>query len=372
MTLRIGLDHRKIAAGEGTGVQRYRDNVRAALDSSDIATLQDGTPRNPAARLITALHGHSTATGWISPDVFRTAQTCFTLTGRMLRVTLPNPPAVFHWSSPLPIRVVGIPNIYTVHDLIPVLEPRLTGMSGKRTRNLLHAIAEHGTAVVTVSETAQCDLETVIGGRIPVTCCYAPVMPPADHSTLPPGLRADGYFLCIGRVETRKNIARLIAAHRQSGTHRPLVIAGPDGHWAHVADQRAVASAVDGVHVIRLHWVDDATAAALIRHCTALLMPSLAEGFGLPIVEAMLAGVPVLTSDRGATAEIAGTAAMLVDPDNIGSIAQCITILDSNNDVCARLARDGLVRAQDFTANAFASRIMPVYEAAIREYQSQQ
>lgn len=372
MTLRIGLDHRKIASGEGTGVQRYRDNVRAALAAQDIATLDDGAPRNPTARLIAAISGHCSATGWASRDVFRIAQTCFTLTGRMLRVTLPNPPAIFHWSSPLPIWIAGIPNIYTVHDLIPVLKPSLTAMSGKRTMRLLRAIADQGAAVVTVSETVTRDLEPLIGGSIPVTCCYAPVTPPADHGALPPGLQPGGYFLCIGRVETRKNIARLITAHRQSGAELPLVIAGPDGHWASAADERAVAGAVDGVRVIRLPWVDDASAAALIRNSKGLLMPSLAEGFGLPIVEAMMAGVPVLTSDRGATAEIAGSAALLVDPDHIGSIARGISTLDSDDETRDHLIRDGSVRARDFTANAFASRIMPVYDAAIREYKAQQ
>jgi glycosyltransferase involved in cell wall biosynthesis len=99
----------------------------------------------------------------------------------------------------------------------------------------------------------------------------------------------------------------------------------------------------------------------LLRGARALLYPSLAEGFGLPIVEAMARGVPVLTSGAGAMAEIAGDAAVLVDPLNVTEMAGLIALLDRDTAFRARLAAAGLRRARRFTPHACQGALADVY-----------
>jgi len=96
-----------------------------------------------------------------------------------------------------------------------------------------------------------------------------------------------------------------------------------------------------------------------------LLFPSLAEGFGLPIAEAMALGCPVLTSDRGAAAEVAAGAALLVDPLDVGAIAQAIATLDRDDALCARLRTAGFARGRQFTPGVYARRLRALYAGAL-------
>ncbi|GAB6967538.1 hypothetical protein JCM25156A_15750 [Komagataeibacter kakiaceti JCM 25156] len=164
----------------------------------------------------------------------------------------------------------------------------------------------------------------------------------------------------MGRVEARKNIERLIAAHARSGTHRPLVIIGPDG------DDRPRCAGSGGAPVRRVQWCERLSLLRAIHDAHALLLPSLAEGFGLPIVEAMALGTPVLTSRGGATGEIAGGAALLVDPTDTDDIARGMAALDGNdpNDpLRARLIARGYERADFFSAPRQEQRFVDFYRS---------
>jgi glycosyltransferase involved in cell wall biosynthesis len=97
-----------------------------------------------------------------------------------------------------------------------------------------------------------------------------------------------------------------------------------------------------------------------------VLVPSLAEGFGLPVVEAMALGTPSLTSRGGAPEEVTGGAAVLVDPLDVGDIAAGIRALDADADLRGRLVAAGLRRAEAFTAAAYAARLAAVYAGVLR------
>ena len=258
----------------------------------------------------------------------------------------------------------GVPNIYTVHDLIPLLHPALTGITGPRMRRLLGQLRRHAAHLVTVSEASRSEIIRELGWPPErVTNTYqavADTAPPPDvvaDSLATLGLQPGGYVLQAGTVEPRKNVRRAVEAHRASGLAVPLVVAGPDG-WNAAAEWQGLAG-LPGVR--RLPWVDRPTLLALIAGARIVLAPSLAEGFGLMVAEAMAFGVPVLTSDQGATAEIAGGAAMLANPRDVGALAAALRALDTDPALRAGLRAKGLRRAAMFSPDAYAARLRALY-----------
>ncbi|MDK2768025.1 MAG: glycosyltransferase family 4 protein [Sphingomonas sp.] len=368
---RIAVDRRAVRWHEGTGIARYRAGLADALTRLPLAVEPIGDGGDAAARagwrdVPRMLHGRSAATcaepGWLVPDLYRLAQRRFTATGALTTLTLPDPPAIVHWSHPMPLQVAGAANLYTVHDLIPLTHPDLTGIAPRRHRRLLERLAGVAAQFVTVSESVRADLRARLSlTEDQVSCCFQAV-DPGPLGILPAGLIAGGYLLAVGRVESRKNIEALLDAHRRAATGLPLVIAGPEGHWRSASERGRTHARMDGPDVIRLGWQDNATVAALIAGARALLMPSLAEGFGLPVVEAMALGVPALASATGAAAEIAGDGALLVDPHDHSALADAIRRISSDVPLRTRLIAQGHERAAQFTAESFAARLAALYE----------
>lgn len=175
------------------------------------------------------------------------------------------------------------------------------------------------------------------------------------------------YLLSVGSVEKRKNLAGSIRAFELlRGSHRDLtlLIAGGAGHGVEEIDAMIAASPAAGA-IRRLGFVDDALLVALYRHAACFLYPSLYEGFGLPILEAMAAGAPVVTSDRGAMAEAAGDAALLADPTLPDDIAARIALLLDDEDRRERCVHAGRERAAEFTWKRTATETLEVYRDAI-------
>ncbi|MGC6331710.1 glycosyltransferase family 4 protein [Rhizorhabdus sp. FW153] len=288
-----------------------------------------------------------------SRDLFRLAQVHFDLHGTLLRLRTNGRPGVVHWTYPLPIRLDGWINIYTVHDAIPMLHPELSQIDALRHRALLGAIAARADHLITVSDAARDDIVATLDCPPDRVSACPPGLEATEADTSPPsGLQAGRFLLAVGSVEPRKNLLRLVEAWRRSGVPHPLVVAGPDG-WR--ADE--ITPALDGVPgLIRMPYVERPVLLAMIASARALLFPTLAEGFGLPIIEAMQAGTPVLTSCGGATEEVAGGAALLADPHSVEDLAMAIGRLEDET-LLRRLRSGGLERARHFTLDAFAARL---------------
>lgn len=291
--------------------------------------------------------------------LFREAQTYFNVHRRLLRVTCPTPPTVMHWTYPLPLYMEGAHNIYTVHDLIPVTHPRLTDISAERHLRLLRAILARADHVVTVSDHSRTNIIDVLGcSPAFVTNTSQAVHAPLQRDPLlPAGLRPGGYFIYCGTPEVRKNLPALVAAHRTSLSQRLLVIVGPIARdIPHVESMLARSP-----NVIRLPRMPHADLVALIRQARAMLFPSLAEGFGLPVAEAMALGTPVMTSSSGALREVAGDGALHVDPHDTHAMARAIRLLDGDDALCRRLRAAGFERVATFAPRDYADRMVRLY-----------
>jgi glycosyltransferase involved in cell wall biosynthesis len=164
------------------------------------------------------------------------------------------------------------------------------------------------------------------------------------------------YVLFVGTVEPRKNLRRLLEAYAQLGeVEAELVLVGPEG-WH---DDLPATSAR------RLGFVPREHLDALYAGASIVAYPSLREGFGLPVLDAMAHGAPVVTSATTSTAEVAGDAALLVDPLDVDAIAGALQRLLDDEDLAARLGAAAKARAAEFTWARTADGVVAAYEAAL-------
>ena len=188
-------------------------------------------------------------------------------------------------------------------------------------------------------------------------------LPAAEISRLlaPLGLEPGRYLLSVGSLEPRKNLAVLLAAHRalpaELGRTFPLVLAGSPG-WKNAALAAEIEAAQASGRVRRLGRVERETLVALYNGAAVFAYPSLAEGYGLPVVEAMACGAPVLTSTVSALPETAGGAARLVDPDDPSALTAALAELLGSPEERRRLASLGLARVAGLSFTATASVLL--------------
>jgi glycosyltransferase involved in cell wall biosynthesis len=248
-----------------------------------------------------------------------------------------------------PLRA-PVPFVVTVHDLAVVRHPELfTAWTRTYARTLLLPVLRAATRVLAVSEFTKREVASLAGvpeDRIDVAYNAA------DRAVfVPDGPAADGdYVLAVGTLEPRKNLPRLVEATRALGLE--LRVAGARG-WGAVD--------VDAAHVRWLGRPSDEELAAQLRGALCLAYPSLLEGFGIPVLEAMLCGTPVVTSADSAMSEVADGAAELVDPRDVDSIAAGIERALARRD---ELRAAGLVRAKRFTWEATADATVDTYRKA--------
>nr|WP_269203639.1 glycosyltransferase family 1 protein [Oecophyllibacter saccharovorans] len=299
----------------------------------------------------------------VCADLYRLAHLHYRYYGRLLTLRVPNPPRVMHWTYPLPLRLAGSVNIVTIHDLIPLTHPQFCGISRNRFARLLQVLCREMDEVVTVSETVREEIARYLAhpARKTVNLSQGVGFSEAERFSFAaaPQIAPPGAFVFFGRVEGRKNIDRLLQAHALCGTRTPLVIIGPEGEDRPDCRPRGPSS-----QVIRLPWSARASVMRALSEARGLLFPTLAEGFGLPIIEAMALGTPVLTSRGGVTEEVSEGAALLVDPCDVAEIAEGIRQLDALAEQPQALARwqeRGRRRAAGYGMEAHRRRLKQFY-----------
>jgi glycosyltransferase involved in cell wall biosynthesis len=174
----------------------------------------------------------------------------------------------------------------------------------------------------------------------------------------------EAYFLFVGTLEPRKNLMRLLQAfgaqaHRMSGVQ--LVLAGAVG-WGEQNLEQALCQLAIEDRVLLAGRLDEASLHGYYRHALALVLPSLCEGFGLPLLEAMQYGVPVITSNCSSMPEVAGAGGLLVDPNDASDIAAAMVELATDDALRQRLRAAALVQAAGFSWDGAAKQTLAVLE----------
>lgn len=188
------------------------------------------------------------------------------------------------------------------------------------------------------------------------------VSDPADIARVKAKYGVEGaYVLYLGTLHPRKNLSRLIAAYRRSGLQLPLVLAGKRG-WYY---EQLIKEAGSGVRFIG--YVDEADKSALLSGARAFAFPSLYEGFGFPVLEAMACGVPVLCSNTSSLPEVAGEAALLIDPLNVDEIAAGLRRVALEANLRQTLIERGFEQARRFTWAQCADVVLNVFEQVLAE-----
>jgi len=179
---------------------------------------------------------------------------------------------------------------------------------------------------------------------------------------------SNGFFLFIGTLQPRKNISRLIQAFKQLPLELqhefPLVVIGRNG-WNADEDITAMKRLEEQSIGRWLDYVSDEDKAVLLQCAGAFVFPSLYEGFGLPVLEAFASKTPVITSNSTSLPEVAGGAAMLVDPYSPDSIADAMLQIVSNQEMALGLIERGKIRAREFSWTETASKTAEVYKSLI-------
>jgi glycosyltransferase involved in cell wall biosynthesis len=247
-----------------------------------------------------------------------------------------------------PLSAPVCPLVVTVHDLAVLRHPETFNLWTRQySRLCVSRVARAASLVIAVSEFTKREVVEVLG--VPEERIR--IVPNGVSDVFSPdGTAEEGdYVLAVGTVEPRKNLERLAEATRRLGVE--LRVVGAQG-WGRVEP---------GSGVRRLGCVSDEELARLYRGARCLAYPSLYEGFGIPILEAMASGTPVVTSRGGATEEVAGGAAVLVDPLDPASIAAGIEEAQARRD---ELVRAGLERARGFDWGETARQTADVYREA--------
>lgn len=300
------------------------------------------------------------------------------LSGYLLRRTkMAHREYLYHEPNYLPVPYDG-PCVVTISDLSHLRYPALHPMKRvKRLESNLARSMETARELICHSEFTRDELVNFLGvSPKKIHVVYHGVDPafrPHTESESHPvlrryGLEAQGYLLSVGTMEPRKNLLGLIDAFLQlpASLRRtyPLVIAGPKG-WLTQRTEKAMEALISGGSLRWLGYIPLEDLPALYAAARGFAYVSLYEGFGLPIVEAMASGVPLLTSDRAAMPEIAGSAALLVNPEDTDEIAAGLRRILLDDAFRKEAIAGGLKRAERFTWENTVDETVKVYQSAL-------
>jgi glycosyltransferase involved in cell wall biosynthesis len=264
-----------------------------------------------------------------------------------------------------------VPQVTTIHDLVFKRFPETHGVLAKGVEILVPLAARRSARVLTDSEASRADIVSFLGlpREVVDVVPLGPGLP--DAVAGPPPLEIRRRFevgdaplvLSVLAKRPHKNAARLLEAFAQVPD---AVLVVPGYSTGHEDELRRRAEAVGVANRVRLlGWVDDATLDGLYRAADCFVFPSLAEGFGLPVLEAMLRGAPVACSDTSSLPEVAGDAALLFDPLDVEAIAGSIRRILEDADLAARLRTAGLEQARGFTWEETARGTLRSYGKAL-------
>lgn len=271
----------------------------------------------------------------------------------------------------------GARRVVTIHDAFPYVYPETHNrLDNWRYHWMLPRAARRADRVVTDSQHSRRDLQRYLGLRemdLEVVACglSASFRPIADSAARQATLDRYGitrpYLLYLGGINARKNIARLFEAYARVRQRHPEValVIGGKRQWQVAEIDATFERLALHEHVRFTGYLDDADLPALYSAARAFVFPSLYEGFGLPPLEAMACGAPVITSNVSSLPEVVGDAALLADPYNIDELSSAICRVLEDAALAQTLRVRGQARAQGFTWTRAARETLTVYQQAL-------
>lgn len=277
-----------------------------------------------------------------------------------------------HYTHPL---ISPCPRVVTIHDLTFLRYPELHTVGRRLVMPLfIKRALTHAEALIFVSDATRRDAESLIPtGRgirevVPLGVDPKDFMVTAEDTgdTLAKLSILKPFLLFLGTIEPRKNIGRLIRAFESVANDFPellLVIAGKLG-WEFEGILTVIKTSNFRDRIRLLGFISDREKRHLLTRCSALIYPSLYEGFGLPVLEGMAAGAPVITSNVSSLPEVAGNAAMLVNPLSAEDIAEAVRRILDDPAAALKMGVLGTLRAREFDWKNVAARTYGLYRKA--------
>jgi glycosyltransferase involved in cell wall biosynthesis len=271
---------------------------------------------------------------------------------------------VVHSMTPLLVPTRGAAQVITIADLSFLTDPTWTRAEVRRDYpTLIHEHARRADAIVVMSHYVRSEVERVLNVAADKLAVVEPGAPAWTPRRAAP---ASGYVLFVGTLEPRKNVGVLLDAFERltPRTSAELVIAGKATARSQPWLERMNKAPLAG-RVRHLGYIDPTSRRAIYEGAAVLVLPSLDEGFGLPVLEAMTLGVPVVTSNRGSLPEVVGGAGPLVDADDSAALADAIDRVLRDDAFASACAEKGIARSRAYRWDHAAQRTYTVYQQAI-------
>ena len=351
--MRIGIDAQKLNNSRPTGTERYSADVVRGL-------IEVLAPRDELTLYLRADKELDEHKKKLRKKVIRWPK-LWTLGGLSLEMLLHRPDRLFVPAHVLPL-IYPKESVVTIHDVafrhIPEAYSRKSRLyqewSTKRA-------VKRAARIVCISENTKKDLIEMFGAASEKLRMIYPGFEPGGPETIDLKRRDQllhtlrltkgEYFLFVGRVEEKKNLARLVtafnAARKGAGLKYRLVLAGSPGKGISELRQLVSKLSLSG-EVVFPGYIDEETKHYLLSNANALILPSLYEGFGYPILEAYAAGVPVVASRVSAIPEVAGRGALLFNPENVEELRERLVQITTDKALRSDLIRDGAKELRRF------------------------
>lgn len=279
---------------------------------------------------------------------------------------------VLHLSTPSIIKC-SIPRVINIYDLNPYKYPeQFSAHMAKTARIMIPGAIQNAEAIVTISQYVKQDILSSFPDADPariyvIPCAVASSFHRTDADLMDGILERyklhRPYVLCVSTIAPNKNFPRILEAFSQiaGATNCDLAVVGATG-WRHQSLEQLPVAKKLGDRLRLLGYVPDKDLSALYSGATVFCYPSLHEGFGIPVLEAMKCGVPVLTSNTTSLPEVAGDAAILVDPLSVDEIAKGLLKLLTDENLRGLMMRRGFEQERKFSWDQSARLLQHVYE----------
>lgn len=365
--MRVGVDI-SICSFNSAGNARYSSCLVDALHRTSHDNQITVIPLNLPARLWSTVAGFQrkiTVFFWefvYAPYVL--AQLCRTHKCDLL-----------HTTAPLPVAGIHCPLVVTILDMTPVFYPEwFPKVMGMRLRRWIRVATRNAEHIITISQNTASDVYRALPSlHTPITPVYLgsfleDLTVQSSPDQLPEPIIKDRYILAVGTLEPRKNLRLVLdayqALHHQIANPPHLVVVGAKGWMIHDIEAEVRRLRID-THTTLMGFVTDSQLRTLYAHAEMLVYPSLYEGFGFPVLEAMSIGCPVITSNVSSLPEVAHNIGILIDPKNMRQLVSAMQQILLNPSLASKMRQNGLERARRFSWKRCAQETIEVYRSVI-------